>query len=98
MAQCDRVDYEDVGCRLVGDRSNMGEVGFLRITQVRDESASRFDRCGAAVETVAFEAEDLELLEQRPARRFGRKDPRFRRGNGHLQPPDLGNTVGDGYI
>ena len=64
MPQRDRVDHENIGRCLVRNRSDMSQVGLLRITQVRDEPAGRLDRGGAPIEAEPFETKDFELLEE----------------------------------
>ena len=87
MPQRDRVDRRDIGRCLVRNRSDMSQVGLLRVTQVRDEPSGRLDRGGAPVEAEPFEAMHLELLEERSTRRFGLEDPWFGRRHGYLQAP-----------
>ena len=96
MLERDRIDQQALGDGLIGDRAHMGEVGLLRVAQVRNQTARRLDGADAAIEAEAVEPVRLQLIKQRSPSRFGLEAPGVRRCDGNLEARDLRESVDRG--
>src|SRR6186997_833687 len=89
----DRVEDQTVGARAITDGADVRKVGFLRVAQVRDETASGLNRRGPALQAEALEPVRLQLIEQRAPRRFGVEGPSVDVGHRQLQTRQLGEPL-----
>ena len=81
MPERGRIDQQRVAPLAVADGADVGEVELLESPEVLDERARRSNRGGAVFEPEPFEPADLQLIEQRPARRFGVERPAIDAGD-----------------
>ena len=102
MFERGRVEQQSIGPLAIGNRANVGQIGFLRAPQVVHQSAGRSYSTRMTFEPEPFESPRLKLIEQRAARAFGVEGPavkrRDSRSRGSRQLPAPGQLRGIGIV